>query len=665
MIKTQTLKLLLCGVSDGDSDRIISQFRRAGFAARHLNIDDGDALSDALKQSWDLLIYDAERAQLDIAYCASLLGREPLDLPLLYLDSCDPLEPPNPVISSCCRKDDGNQFIQLALLEIGGLHLRRELAERQTALDEIAQRNSLLLDAHQDALCYFTDGMIIRANAAFCEQFGHEQLDGFPVVDLIANRDQERFKNILRRQAKGEDQKFSISMLHSNGEDREVSVALSSAKYDGEDCVQFALLETQTAQSSGIDNMTGLLQYDVFHLQLQTFLENERNSGSTVLLFALDDYPALRKRVGISGAQDALAHLATVLRHSLTAQAFGRIGDNMIAALAHHVAGDRALEMANEVCRKVQAEILEIDRQSLQYTTSAVVLPINHLTTAHADQQINSLARYVLELSDSGGNAAEIYQRERQQLQRDESVAALVSEAMADNRLHMLYQPVINLGDAVGDYYETSLGIQDWTEGEVTAGELLREVERDPTNNTLDRWILVEATKQLAKSRLTGQDVRLIINLSCNVFHDDEFCGWLAVALKAAGIPGNALTLQFNEQSIVNALKPAQSCYKQLKSMHIGFGVRNFGRLEPANQFLHTLRPSIVKPSSRASDAILADDIRESVRNARTLNSRIIIPHVASAATLAMLWQLGPDFIQGSYIQEPAPNMDYSFAQFS
>ncbi|MFT5887546.1 MAG: EAL domain-containing protein (putative c-di-GMP-specific phosphodiesterase class I) [Zhongshania sp.] len=81
----------------------------------------------------------------------------------------------------------------------------------------------------------------------------------------------------------------------------------------------------------------------------------------------------------------------------------------------------------------------------------------------------------------------------------------------------------------------------------------MRVSEREPANNKLDRWIVVEATKQLAKERGTGQDLKLIINLSGNVFHDLEFCSWLSVAFKAAGLSPSSVMLQVNEESIANA----------------------------------------------------------------------------------------------------------------
>ena len=74
------------------------------------------------------------------------------------------------------------------------------------------------------------------------------------------------------------------------------------------------------------------------------------------------------------------------------------------------------------------------------------------------------------------------------------------------------------------------------------------------------------------------------------------------------------------------------------------------------------------KQKSTSFDALCVNTLRflavDMVQQAKSLNSQIIIPNVGSAATLAMLWQLGPDFIQGSYVNEPMSSMNYEFAAF-
>jgi EAL domain-containing protein (putative c-di-GMP-specific phosphodiesterase class I) len=38
-----------------------------------------------------------------------------------------------------------------------------------------------------------------------------------------------------------------------------------------------------------------------------------------------------------------------------------------------------------------------------------------------------------------------------------------------------------------------------------------------------------------------------------------------------------------------------------------------------------------------------------------------VVPMVESATVLSALWQAGANYIQGHYLQEPSPEMDYDF----
>jgi EAL domain-containing protein (putative c-di-GMP-specific phosphodiesterase class I)/GGDEF domain-containing protein len=509
--------------------------------------------------------------------------------------------------------------------------------------------------------------MIIYANAPFCEHMGNEDLEGFPIVDLITNKDQDRFKNALKKQQLNKDQQqLEISFAHSDGREIKTLITCNSANYDGEACIQLSLNNNDSNnQLNGLDLSTQMSNKYRFQEILQEFIENERNSDSSLILLSLDRFSKLRQSSSLLDVEKILEAISVHVRKVMPAQFYGRVADDMIAAICHHVGSDAALEMGLELCRAIENDIFEIKKKSLQCTASIAIMPINHLTPPRASVLLDTLFHGAEKIYLAGGNNAEICHRERQQLSTVEAATSLASEALNQGRLTLLFQPMINLGNADGDHYEASLDIKDWVEGEVTAGELLRVIEQEPDNNKLDHWIVVEATKQLAKERQTGQDLKLIINLSGNVFHDPEFCSWLSVAFKAAGLPPSSVILQFNEESIANALKPALNFAQQLQKMGSALSVRNFGRAQKGNKFLSHIQPHLVKPGFRKTDTPSDEQIKDIVAQAKVLKSRVLIPNVGSAATLAMLWQLGPDFIQGSYVNDPMPSMTYEFASFN
>ncbi len=667
MTRNSTIKLLFIGMSDDDAEDIISTFRRAGKVAHSQVVVDGSELQKNIDDGrWDLIFFDGMRATLPIDQCGKILRHASADVPIIFLSDDENIPLPDESVSLVLSSHNLSRLFLFAQRELLSLNSRRELAATQASLLEEQQRNALLLNSHQEAVGYITDGMIIYANELFCQRMGYSDLDGFPIVDLISNKDQERFKNALKKQLQSDEAStLEISFICADESEFKTSISCNSARYDGESCIQLTLHESSTEAASGhLDATTGLANRKHFVKLLQDFVDSQRNSNSSLIVLQLDNYPEHRRDLSLQGIELFSQELSERLQALLPAQHYGRIADDLFAAIAHHVPSQRALELSQEVLKGVESEIIEVRKQSRQCSLSAAILPINHLTAPHAPSLLDQCFETLQKLAAQGGNRVEIYHRDRQQLQSSAEIGSLIDEAFSDQRLCILFQPIINLSDAKGDYYEAYLDIRDWNEGEVTAGEMLRVIEKEPQNNRLDRWIVVETTKQLSKKRAAGDDTKLTINLSGNVFHDPEFCSWLSVAIKAAGLPGNALTLQFAEESIANSLKPALDCCRQLASMGVGLAVRNFGRNQGGNKFLEHIKPTLIKPGVRKTDSLSAEDIRDIIAGGRHLNSRVLIPNVSSAANLAVLWQLGPDFIQGSYVQDPSPEMSYEFAAF-
>jgi EAL domain-containing protein (putative c-di-GMP-specific phosphodiesterase class I)/GGDEF domain-containing protein len=668
MSNDTAINILLFCLADNDAEQIIACCRRAGRVAHTLSIETGEKLAEVIvNKKWDVLIFDAERSQLDAQRCGHLLRKHNADISVIYMGEGDPLNPPDPAVVDIISKYDIPQLVSAALREQRSQNLRRELKLRELALEDAEERNVLLLAEHLDPLAYITDGMVIYANQPFCEHMGNEDLEGFPIVDLITNKDQARFKNALKKQQQNKDQQqLEISFAHSGGHEVKTMITCNSATYDGEECIQLSLQNNDSNnQINGLDLSTQMSNKYRFQEILQEFIENERNSDSSLVLLSIDRFSKLRQSSSLLDVENVIEAVSKHVRENLPAQFYGRVADDMIAAICHHVGSDTALEMGQELCKAIENDIFEVKKKSLQCTASIAITSINHLTPPRAGILLDTLFHGVEKTYLAGGNKAEISYRERQQLSTVEAATSIADEALSRGRLTLLFQPMINLGNADGDHYEASLDIKDWVEGEVTAGEILRVIEQEPENNKLDHWIIVEATKQLAKERQTGHDLKLIINLSGNVFHDPEFCSWLSVAFKAAGLPPSSVILQFNEESIANALKPALNFAQQLQKMGSALSVRNFGRAKKGNKFLSHLQPHLVKPGFRKTDTPSNEQIKEIVEQAKVLKSRVLIPNVGSAATLAMLWQLGPDFIQGSYVNDPMPSMSYEFASFN
>ena len=126
--------------------------------------------------------------------------------------------------------------------ELAGLAERRAA---ELALREAEKRCQLLLDSSVDAITYVHDGMHIYANRSYMALFGYEdaeELEGLPVIDLIASCDQGPFKDFLKGYQNDQRQtELVCTGVKLDGQEFKARISLSAATYDGEPCIQVVI----------------------------------------------------------------------------------------------------------------------------------------------------------------------------------------------------------------------------------------------------------------------------------------------------------------------------------------------------------------------------------------------------------------------------------------
>ncbi len=680
-MKSNAVRLLLVGVNDETGAQLTSLCRRMGHVLRLKNAADASELQQLLStDSGDLLLLREGAAPLSVDQCHQLLERAGAELPLLLISDKRELASTD----SCAdviASGDLQRLAHSCLREFHARQARLALAETQQQLQLAEERNSLLLSQSDEAIAYVADGMIINANDRFAETLGYtkaEELDCASLIDLVHEDDQERVKNALKCQteAGAEPSQLSVRAITADGASIDSGMTLQHATYDDEPCVQLRLGgSTQLAPQagSGVDPLTGLMAAAEFIAKLQDVVAHGLGGGSegSLLLFSLDRFHILRRQLGLNNTLTLVADMAQLIAESLEGAECSRVGDDLIACLLRDTDADSALAKATALCRQLETRIVEIDEQSQQYTASAGVSAITRANAASANALLDNCYGVCEQIRDDAGgsgtgNGAALYVRQRQRLKRSLDVQQLIDEARIDNRLQLLFQPLVSLSDEGGDYYEVLLDLRDREADEIGGMEMLRALDQQADGNTeLERWIIVESTKRLADSLRRSPNTRLIINLSCSALLDKTLLPWLGVALKASGLPPQTIGFQFHAASVANNLKAALAFSIQLRELGCQFALCDVGSSSEQLQLLKQLQPPLAKLANSAAQPLTTEELKEAVRAVREQGAKAVVPEVNSASTLAALWQMQPDYIQGSYVHEPGPEMDYEFADIA
>ena len=199
-IEKKTIRLLILEDSQNEAERLVSLFRNAGHATRVHRLTSPEDLAETLQQSWDLLIAAPTSECLEPGEALATLppvarhpvhpagGRQQLRRHHRRLDA---RRPGRPAARRGRAPGAGRQP------RAGRPRRTPRAPRRRTRPARGGKRCQLLLDSSVDAITYVHDGMHIYANRSYMALFGYEdaeELEGLPVIDLIASCDQGAFR---------------------------------------------------------------------------------------------------------------------------------------------------------------------------------------------------------------------------------------------------------------------------------------------------------------------------------------------------------------------------------------------------------------------------------------------------------------------------------------
>lgn len=683
-IEKKTIRLLILEDSQNEAERLVSLFRNAGRATRVHRLTSSDDLLEALQQPWDLLICAPSSEQLAPSEAIGCIRRLAKDIPVIQLlpdnDSDSITEALMLGAQDALPQGEDERLVLVAKRELSNLEERRARRASEVALREAEKRCQLLLDSSVDAITYVHDGMHIYANRAYLELFAYEdadELEGMPMIDLIASGDQGNFKDFLKNYQSAEGQaELNCSGIKANGHSFPAQMSFSPATYDGEPCIQVVIraqssnaeLEEKLREISSQDLVTGLFNRSHFLELMDTAAERAINASQPACLayIRVDRYANLLADIGLAGIDLLLTDLANLLRAHFSAEAqLARFGDDVFTVLQPGLTPEQCQADLDALLKKVEGHLFDVSGRTVQTSLSIGAAGLNE-KTAKAQEVIDRAHRCADELKQ--GNALKIYNpaNELAAAASRGNITAMIQQALENNSFRLLFQPIISLRGDSFEHYEALLRLVGPQGEEIPPLEVFSAAKNAGLAEKIDRWVILNSIKLLSDHRSKGHDTRLFVHLSESSLQDQTLLPWLSVAMKAARLPSDSLVFQFSEPDAIAYLKQAKAMTQGLNQLHCKVALTQFGcSLNPFNTLKH-LHIDFVKVDSSFSQDLNKVENQEALKTLlASLHAQAkltIVPFVESASVLATLWQAGVNYIQGHYLQGPSQSMDYDFS---
>jgi len=686
----QKINIFIIDDSFNNEENIVKLMRSGGYAAHTTRVEDDEDLIEALKKKTpDLILYSNGMELISLAETVKCI-KENADAPVPIVAVNRPGHELDVTQAMRSGAKDLSSYDNLSHLEMV-IHREVEahssiskLFKLEKNIKETEKRCSALLDSSRDAIAYIHEGMHVYSNRSYLNLFGFdesEDLEGMPILDMVGTDEREGFKKFLRNSSSAD--KLKLNLSNSNGTEFKGEMEFSSASIDGEPCTQVIIrtqsdnkdLEQQLALMSQTDSITGLFnrQYFLDTLEETASQAKEGKVTAAALLIHLDNFSDIKQSVGVVGGDQFLNEISREFEETVT-------HDDVLAHFEGNtftiIALNQNLETINNYAKKINNAaadfIANINGQSIN-TTCTIGISLLDNSTPETGEILLRVERAVKNAAKQGPGNTVVYQPKEGELTQkeiDNKVVKELKSALKDNRFVLYFQPVISLHGDTDERYEVFVRMLDKENNIIMPMDFLPAADRTGMSVAIDRWILLTTITTLTKCWKEGKRTLFFVKLAANSLKDDTLMTWLKEQLKKYNVPKNSLIFEVKESVAVTSLKYTAELAKSLQELNCGFALDDFGTgTNPFELLKHIPADYLKLERSFMDDLSTSTENQEAVKaiteKAMEMNKLTIAQCVQDATSLSVLWGMGINFIQGNFLQEPSPDLDYDFTSMA
>ncbi len=690
MDKDQTLRLLIVEESRNDAEALANILRNAGQASRLDYAEDCADIDTLLdKQLPDLVLCATGLESAPLSDVADLLKQREVPAPLIAIgetaDEVDIIEAMRQGASDLCSYDQPEHLQLVTRREIRHISSSSKGKNFEARFHESEKRARSLMESSRDAIAYVHEGMHIFANSSYLEMFGFddiEEIEGTPILDMVAAEEHDKFKEFLRNFSKEEATEESLKTHGQlpDGKQFDALMEFSPASIDGEACTQIIIrnqagsskeLEQKIKFLSKQDVLTGLFNRQYFIEELELAITNavSGSENAALIYLLMDNFKDIKDNIGIGAADMVIGDIADVMRgHTRDDDIVARFGDHSFAILRKDCDHESITALGEELRQAIEEHIADIEGKSVTTTCSIGMSIIGE--SSPSAQEVISRADLACEVArSSGGNKIHLHNPvvdEKIGKERDQQMHALIKDALEHNQFQLLFQPIVSLQGDTGEKYEVLLRMLNGEEEHILPSQFLPIAEQTGQTAEIDLWVIENAIRTLSEHRAKGTDTQFFIKISGQTLLDETLIGIVNEKLKEYRLPGDALVFELSEKVASQHLKQAKSFAKSLQELHCKSVLEHFGTSPNSFQLLKHMPVDYLKIDGSfihnlASDTDNQAMVKSILDTANSMNKQCIAEYVQDAHSLAVLWQSGINFIQGNFLQEPSEALNYDF----
>jgi len=676
MKQDNVIKIAFVEDSVEQAEQLINVMRNGGTAVRPSRAGTADEFAQSLDESPDIVLVNPSTKKLDVATVLRQVEASGKDVAIIAIVEKLNEDTISELFTSGIRgvalRGRPEQTLAIVRREFESLTTRRQVRRLEAALRESERRCDALLDSSRDAIAYVHEGMHVRANQAYLEQFGFEEFDdilGLPILDMIASEDADRFKTLLRNLSRGDKppmEHIEFQARRGDGNRFKTIVEFAHATFEGEPCLQIVfrreIVDPNDVAQLTRDTVTGLWNraHTLELVDRAVASATDGETGRALLLVEPDNWKDIVPAIGMGNADQLFAGIAARIRDVLDDDdEAGVLGEHTIGVVLHSRSDAEVHGLIENLRSSVAAQIFDVGARSItvSLTVGGSLLAERNAKTETLLEQASTALRNA---QNQGGNRSEVHDpsaREKADAERDLYWLNLVRDALDNDNFLLYHQQIISLQDAAGEFYEILVRMRG-PNGDVLPSYFMPVAERHGMLPAVDRWVLGHAIDTLHQRERDGLTTTYFVKLTLASLHDATLLPWLAQRVGEAKLRRSTIVVEMPESKVLTSLRPAQEFITGWKKVGGRFALEQFGSGLNSFQMLTHVDADYLKidrsfmtelPQHPENQKKIAEICAE----ARGLGKQTIAEWVEDAASTSLLFACGVDFVQGNFLQEP------------
>jgi diguanylate cyclase (GGDEF)-like protein/PAS domain S-box-containing protein len=567
-------------------------------------------------------------------------------------------------------------FVLMFMIRMAGATMaQKEEAEASMRASENRYR-SLVQHSSDLTLVLGQDDLISYASPATVKLLGRtpEQVVGMADTELLHPEDREQMTReigpILEHSTSATEP-MSVRLAHADGSWRDVEVVITNLcqepSVEGYVCNIRDISERKQAEALLVyqalhDPLTGLPNRTVILDRAEQMLARARRIGQPVaaLFIDLDNFKDINDTLGHETGDSILCAVADRFRATVRdSDTVGRFGGDEFVVLTEGAtvpAGPEAL--AERLRRALEAPFFLPGLEDIPLSMSAsigIASGVRPTATGLLRDADTALYRAKASGKDCCAEfepAMKAAILDRIELKRD------LTLALEDNQFFVLYQPLFDLETLHVCGVEALLRWQHPTRGTVAPDEFISTLEETGRIHDVGGWVLTEACAKGARWR-RDHDISVSVNVSARQVDTDLFLGQVDAALRATGLPPEALILEITETALMRDAEAAVGRLETLKRLGVRISIDDFGTGYSSLAYLRRFPVDEVKldrsfVSSMAESSESAAIVHTLVELSNTLGLTTVAEGIEDRQQLESLRREGCHRGQGYFLAQPA-----------